>query len=205
MPLSVRGSAEKQTRQLPAPHARPMSVRASLGCERAAGVAIAAGLLLTACGAGGGGTEPHLTHTAAAVDPTDDASASIDAAKQRAAQQHASEVAAGDEHSEPASPERGIFDSAEAPFATVDFRSTSHWGGTVGGTAYVVYAGQDGQQASTGVVIVEPFGTGSGTTFHRMGGVGALTIVAAEGGTLVLRDARGGTHVFDVASRSFRV
>jgi hypothetical protein len=123
--------------------------------------------------------------------------------KQRAAEQHASDVAADDEESEPASPDRGVFDGAEAPFATVEFRSTSHWGGTVGGKGFVVYAGEDGQQASTGVVIVQPFGTGSRTTFHRMTGVGALTIVAEDGSRLSLRDASGDMHVFDVASHSF--
>jgi hypothetical protein len=174
-----------------------MDVRA-----RAVAAAIVAGLLLTACAARS--LEPGVTHTGD-VHPSEAASASIDAAKQRAAQRHASDVAAGHGHSKTAVPDQGIVDSAEAPFASVDFRATSHWGGKVHGRAYAVYAGAEGQHASVGEVIVEPFGIGSRlTTFHRLSGVGALTVVGEDDRTLVLRDAGGDRHLFDVASGSFQ-
>jgi hypothetical protein len=139
---------------------------------------------------------------------TDGASASIDSAKSRAAQQHADDVAAGKETSEPAVPDEGVFASVEAPFATVVFRATSHWGGKVEGQGYVVYAGEDGQHASVGEVIVDPYDPGSGRRsrprIHRLGGVGALRIVAANKEVLVLKDVRGVEHLFNVASGSFQ-
>jgi hypothetical protein len=151
-----------------------------------------------------GSPEPSLTSTAP-VPPDDAASASIDAAKQRAADEHARDVAAAKYESEPAGPDEGVFDSAEAPFSTIDFRATSHWGGRVEGKAYVVYAGEDGQHPSMGEVIVDPYSTTSNHwAFHRLNGVGALTIVDESGGLVVLRDAKGAAHLFDVSSDSFQ-
>lgn len=167
-------------------------------------------LSLTGCAQtsqpGAGGRVERATPTVAA--PTDGASASIDVAKSRAARQHARDVAAGRLRSEPAVPTQGIFDSAEAPFATVDFRATSHWGGKVEGRNYVVYAGEDGQHASVGEVVVDPYGAGSGRgsrpSFYRLSGVGTLRIVGDNREALVLRDSRGVEHLFDVASGSFQ-
>jgi hypothetical protein len=186
-----------------------MSVRHCHGHPAVAG-ALLVGLLFTSCaessnaGAGGALQSPTPPTT---DSPTEDVSASIDAAKQRAAQQHARDVASGNEKSAPAAPDQGIFRSAEAPFATVDFRATSHWGGRVDGREYVVYAGEDGQPASVGEVIVDPYSVGSGqrppTTFHTLSGVGALTIVGEHDGIVVLTDAVGAEHDFDVASGSF--
>jgi hypothetical protein len=71
-----------------------------------------------------------------------------------------------------------------------------------------VYAGEDGQHASVGEVIVDPYGGRSGPrsrpSFRRLSGVGALRIVGEDGESLVLRDGRGVEHLFDVASGSFQ-
>jgi hypothetical protein len=172
--------------------------------------ALLAGLLLASCSESsptGAGHDLQSPARPTTESPTESVSASIDAAKQRAAQQHASDVAAGNETTEPAEPDEGIFQSAEAPFATVDFRATSHWGGRVQRREYVVYAGEDGQHVSAGEVIVDLYGGGSGRptppTFHQLSGVGVLTIVGEHSGILLLTDVEGAEHRFDVASESF--
>lgn len=152
-------------------------------------------------------SESALDQSLVDRDKNTSASASIDAAKSSAAEQHSSDVANGAESSEPATPDLGISSDVEAPFATSVFQATSHWGGYVGQQGYVVYAGANGQDASQGELVVDPYTAGSGDTspptFHRLDGVGALTIVGANDAVLTLVDSRGDKHLFDVASGSF--
>jgi hypothetical protein len=100
----------------------------------------------------------------------------------------------------------GIFEDSEAPAPGSVFLGTNRWVGTVDGHQVAVFAGCAGEDPSVGRVMVTVAGdTAQSTSGYSVDlpGAGSLQVVSASGSLLVLTDAQGGQHNFDVSAGRF--
>lgn len=97
----------------------------------------------------------------------------------------------------------GIYSVVDAPINPEEFTPVSQWQGEWAGLWVRVYAGSrtyDPQQGEIWVLVDHTADFGS---YPAPTPGGALTITAADGLVLTLRDESGATLYFDVASRSY--
>ena len=82
------------------------------------------------------------------------------------------------------------------------------WQGERDGTVYQVLAGAQPDDSSQGLVIVITGQSGalkrSQNTFLSPEKNGALRVMGAQGSMLILQDANGGTHLFDLTTLTFQ-
>ena len=100
----------------------------------------------------------------------------------------------------------GIFADAEAPASGMVFLGSNRWSGELmDGTCVMVWAGVDGSDPTTGMVLVG-VSTSAETvpTFVPLPGSGPLHVISAHGARLTLAEADGkGKHVFDVETQTW--
>ncbi|WP_062464166.1 hypothetical protein [Demequina soli] len=97
----------------------------------------------------------------------------------------------------------GIFDDPEAPASGSELLGTNRWVGVVDGVTMAAWAGVSGTDPTLGRVLVA---TDDGTGAHEMiglEGVGRLTIVSEDAGSLYVVDEHGDTHVLDLRARAW--
>jgi hypothetical protein len=106
---------------------------------------------------------------------------------------------------------RGIIDSGQAPFPSSVYSFTNQWQDVVNGEHANVYAGSLRSDRSQGIVALE-FTAIDITGPATQGGVyatptrsGALRIVAASAGRLIVLAENGARFAFDLSTRSFAV
>jgi len=102
----------------------------------------------------------------------------------------------------------GIFEDSEVPAPGAELLGSNRWVGTVDGAQVAVYAGQGGYDETLGRLLVmwrdddardsRPGG------FVDLPGAGRLTVVSAQDGVVVVSDAGGAVHHYDVTSGSWR-
>ena len=145
----------------------------------------------------------HQQLEAKAADPKQQ-QATIDAKNQSA--QQAARERANQTVTEPAWPV-GIFEDSEAPASSSQFRGTNRWVGTVAGLSVAVYAGQAGEDPSTGRLLVMTADRSIGVQAARftvdLPGAGSLRVASARAATLTITDSRGAARIFDVAARKW--
>ena len=145
----------------------------------------------------------HQQLEAKAADPKQQ-QATIDAKNQSA--QQAAQEQANQPVTEPAWPV-GIFEDSEAPAPGSRFLGTNRWVGTVAGRSVAVYAGQAGEDPSTGLLLVMTAGPSMGVEAAGftvdLPGAGSLRVASARAAILTITDSRGAARIFDVAARKW--
>ena len=128
-------------------------------------------------------------------------SRSVAASKADADARHLTALAA--EPAESSAWPTGIFEDSEAPASGMDFLGTNRWVGQVGAAYLAVYAGTAGDDdPGTGRILAVRSDGQSGYTLD-LPGAGALRVVAAEGSTLTVADAKGTSHVLNAERGSW--
>jgi len=97
----------------------------------------------------------------------------------------------------------GISLASSVPISPDDFISTTQWQGEWAGLWVRVYAGAYAGSVDQGVLWIVVDNTGDWGNYDSPMRGGALTVTAAEGLVLTLKDASGAQLYFDVASRQF--
>ncbi len=93
--------------------------------------------------------------------------------------------------------ELGIHEFADTAWAKGAFYS---WEGYLNGKLYRILAGEDVNQPTTGLIIVDWGGT-HGPEFYRIPNSGDLTIVSTHDGSLNLSSKSGKKYRFDISNR----
>lgn len=172
----------------------------AVGLATVAAIAII-GMLLEHGGDSAGSLSPAEQSSPTAAAPSTRASApSLSARKSRSASNHRSSSRGSDGGSTPV--QVGIFPDAGAPASTMDFRSTTRWGGEVNGQWYVVWAGVSGSDPSMGKVLISP--VDENAYYLSLPGSGTLTIESQRGSFLVCTGQNGKQHVLDTATMHWR-
>lgn len=93
----------------------------------------------------------------------------------------------------------GIFEDSEAPAPGVVFLGNNRWVGKIGDHYVAVHAGRSGEDPTTGrVLAVSSHGDMDGYTLD-LPGTGALTVIAAVGPVVTLKDEDGRLYVLAAA------
>jgi hypothetical protein len=101
----------------------------------------------------------------------------------------------------------GIFESANAPLPSADYRIVNVWQGVVGANNVQVYAGSTANLTDGVLVVVvtarDDLSKVRAKTFRPRQQVGGLSVASAKGSRLTLSSTSGVTLIFDAALETF--